>query len=149
MDQYEPDKGQLEKILSEVKLKEPKREEMNDYLSQVRQKIKVQTDYPRFHFAPLIVGLIFVAGLCALVYFNIKPKIQKESLPEVSTVVKQAPQTLNKTFTLEEEMKVLEAFSQEYPADTGDLFGDQEAAEEIILLDEVELSHLPAASSST
>ena len=53
-----------------------------------------------------------------------------------------------KTLSVEEEMAILEAFSEESGNQVGDLFGDNESLEELSVLDELELSPSKSVQSA-
>lgn len=145
-DQLNP---QLEKILKEIKLKEPKQPDMADYLSKVRSKIELKQNQSHFHFVPA-AGLAFalILALCGAVYFLVNQT--KSPQPQiVSKISEPAAQTAsNQDLSLEEEMAILEAFSEDYPAGTSDLLGDEAAAEDLVLLDEIEFTITPAVQGT-
>ena len=156
-DQLDP---QVEKILREVKLKEPKKEEMTNYLSNVRSKIELKQNQSQFPVAPIGIALAVTLALAGLIYFVV-PNLSKEEaqIPVISQkseapIVPVAPaavpaQAPTQSFSLEEELDILEAFSEEYPAGTSDLLGDDGVIEDLVLIDEIELNSISSASQSS
>ncbi len=144
-DQLDP---QMKQLFHEVKLKEPKREEMTDYLSKVRSKIDFKQNQTHFHFAPVGIALVFIAALSGLIYWVVQnqPK-EKAQISMVSKISKQVIKPVSTpNLSLEEAMVVLEAFSEAYPNETNDLLGDEGAMEDLVLMDEVEFTVTPGPS---
>ncbi len=147
---------ELEKLISKVKLKEPPREMMTNYLSEVNTKIDQGIRSSHFGF-PQVTGF-FVIGLtlAGVLYFflmhpaahvkevsvekNIADRSQEVTSPITSYIQTSTAPVSQKSLTLEEEMAVLEAFGDEFSDESVGLFGDDEALEELTVLDEVELS---------
>ncbi len=134
----------IEKLLSQVKLKEPKPEEMTDFLSNVHSKIKLEQNQSHLHFVSIGVALVLVLALSGFIYWMVqsqpKPEVQIPAVSKISEPISQnAPA---KQLSLVEEMAVLEAFSEEYPTGTSDLLGDEGTTEDLVLIDEIELTVL-------
>ncbi len=129
----------IEKLLSQVKLKEPKPEEMKDFLSKVHSKIELEQNQSHLHFAPIGVALVLVLALSGLIYWAVQPKqkIRIDAVSKVSEAVSQIAPVKN--LSLVEEMAILEAFSEEYPVGTSDLMGAEGTIEDLVLIDEIEL----------
>ncbi|GEM_PF-4845117 len=131
--------SQVDKLLSEIKLKEPRKEEMTDYLSKVRLKIDERKSHPQNYFFPL--GVAF--ALTFAIYFMVQVQPKKEPTLFQTAQKVSEPGTgkkFQKSLSLEEEMAVLEAFSEEYPAGTSDLLGDDETMNDLVLMDEIDFS---------
>ena len=141
---------QIEKLLNEVKLKQPEASEMTDYVSMVRSKIELKQQQPTFHFAPAgiaMASVVMLAGLAFLMFFN-QPKKEVLEIPAVSVVSQSNPApvpTPIQGLTLEEEMAILEAFS----AESSDILGAEAVLEDLVLIDEVEFAITPSASQGT
>lgn len=145
----EPLDPKIEKLLNEVKLKEPRPQEMTNYLSQVRSKITLEQNKTHFHFAPVAIVLVASLAIAGFIYWLIQNQPEEEnsiSTVAVSEPVKPSVQTSK--VSLEEEMAILEAFSDEYPNGTSDLLGDEESMEDLVLMDEIEFTVTPAQSTS-
>lgn len=147
-DQLDP---QIEKLLKEVKLKEPRRQEMTDYLSGVRSKITIKQNQTHFYFVPAGIVLVVILVLSGFIYWLIQNQSKEEN--PVTTVAKiSAPIaksiSVSNSLSLEEEMAILGAFSDEYPNGTSDLLGDEESMEDLVLMDEIEFTVTPAQSTS-
>lgn len=151
---------ELEKLISRVKLKEPPRQMMSRYLSEVNAKIDQGIKSSHWGFPQF--GAVFAIGLAlagSLYFFLARPQMQPAH--EVKAISVQPSTESQKTeiassklpaaqkpLTLEEEMAVLEAFSDESLDESAELFGDEEALEDLTVLDEVELSRgMPAQTS--
>ena len=152
---------ELKKLLSKVKLKEPPREIMANYLSEVNAKIDGGIKNSHFNFpqfATVFAVGVILAGLFYLFsprsqvkpVLETKPAVQK--VQDLLTTVPQAPPTqvisTQKPLTVEEKMAVLEAFGDEFSDESVDLFGDDEVLEELALLDDMELSPQLSAQAS-
>ncbi len=147
-DQLDP---QMKQLFNKVKLKEPKRAEMTDYLSKVRSKVDFKRNQAHFHFAPVGIALVLVAVLSGLIYWVVQnqPK-EKAQISMVSKISEQVPKPVSTpNLSLEEEMAILEAFNEEYPNETNDLLGDEGALEDLVLMDEVEFTVTPGPSPGT
>ncbi len=132
----------IEKLLSQVKLKEPKPAEMKDFLSKVHSKIELEQNQSHFHFVPIGAALVLILALSGLIYWMVQPK-QEIQIPTVSKISEPIPQNAPaKQLSLVEEMAVLEAFSEEYPVGTSDLMGAEGTMEDLVLIDEIELTAL-------
>ena len=109
-DQLDP---QIEKFLSEVKLKEPKQQEMADYLSQVRSKIRLKQNQTHFHFVPVGIALVLVLALSGFIYWLVQNQSKEEiSIPTVSKISEPVSKSIPASnLSLEQEMAILEAFS--------------------------------------
>ena len=132
----------IQKLLGQVKLKEPKPEEMKDFLSQVHSKIELEKSPAHFNFVPVGAALALVLALSGLIYWAVQPKqeIRIDAVSKISEPVSQIVPTKN--LSLVEEMAILEAFSEEYPVGTSDLMGAQGTIEDLVLIDEIELTAL-------
>ena len=151
---------ELEKLISKVKLKEPPQELMRNYLSGVNAKINQGTKGNHFGFPQLAVFLVIGMALAGFLYFflvlsQIKPVSEVKPVSVRQDVVSQGAQVLNlavskirnsntisaqKSLTLEEELAILEAFGEEFSDESSDVLGDDEAIDELVVLDEIELS---------
>ena len=153
---------ELERFVSKVKLREPSPEMMANYLSEVNAKIDQGIKGSHFGFPQFAV--VFAVGLAfagSLYFFLVHPQrqpvrdvanISMQSVPEnrwVKTTPSTPPQQVqrkvvvpanNKSLTVEEEMTVLEAFGDESSDESAELLEDEEAFEELTMLDDVELS---------
>ena len=151
---------EIEKLVRDVKLKEPSEEEMSNYVSEVRAKINLHASGPTFGFPQL--GLLLAAGviLAGLIYFTVsRPQIEKvPSLKEVplqdqtAQIPGQPPLVwkdgkwvsqdakIPKQLSIEESITVLEAFGEEFSDEASDLYRDDDILEELTFLDEIELS---------
>lgn len=147
MNENQPD-PKIEKLLSQIKLKEPKPAEMKDYLSKVHSKIELKQDRNQILFVPGGAALVLVLALSGFIYWMVqnqpKPAVQ---IPAVSKISEPIPQIVSaKQLSLAEEMAVLEAFSEEYPIGTSDLLGAEGTMEDLVLIDEIELTVLQRSS---
>ncbi len=151
---------ELEKLISKVKLKEPPQELMRDYLSGVNAKIDRGIKGSHFGFPQFAIFLVISAVLAGFFYFflvrlqrqpvlEVKPAFIQRSVTgqgtEAPTSVVSETQhhgtvSAQKPLTIEEEVTVLEAFGDEFLNESSDVFGDDEALNELAVLDEVELS---------
>ncbi|MBI4372810.1 MAG: hypothetical protein HY585_03690 [Candidatus Omnitrophica bacterium] len=133
---------ELERVIKQVRLKEPPSEFMADYLAGVNSKIDRGVPHSQFGFPQiamvLAIGLV-MAGV-AYFYFGYEPRAsQVKVIPDVS---------ISKPLSVEEEMMILEAFSEELADGTGDPFGDDEILEELWQLEEIEFLGGPSAQTS-
>ncbi|MBI1977719.1 MAG: hypothetical protein HYS55_03090 [Candidatus Omnitrophica bacterium] len=149
---------ELEKILKRVKLKEPPERLMKDYLSGVNAKIDRRGQGFHVSFPQVALACVIGLSLVGVLYltFMARPKaielvsepIQKvEAKPQVVAVESQV-QATQKALSVEEEMAVLEAFSEEHGEGVAEFFGDEEMFEDLSQLDEVELATPPNAPAS-
>ncbi len=139
---------QVEKLLNDVKLKQPNPEQMTDYLSAVRSKISLRQNQFSFHFVPFGIALVSVAAVGLIVFaLSSQPQKEAQQTPAVAEISKSAvsPAPERQNLTLEEEMAILEAFSEEYPGETTDVLGDDGALEDLVLIDEVEFNATPGS----
>ena len=163
-DQLDP---QIEKLLNGVKLKEPKQRDMTNYLSQVRSKITIQQNQTQFHFVPFGVALVVILVLSGLIYWAVQNQSKGEnpmrhslSSSAHSKIASSASHPRHDVIargpradeaipnSLEEEMAILEAFSDEYPNGTGDVLSDEETVEDLVLIDEIEFAIAPTQGTS-
>lgn len=159
---------ELEEMLSKVRLKEPPKEAMADYLSGVNAKIDRGPVGTNFGFPQvgilLLVGLAFAFGIIYLFGLNPKkepiqliPQVQSERInppaPELVTgqtaVVSQTPQPASGELSLEDQMALLETFGEETGSTTIEFFGNDELLDEVALLDSVEFSAFEGVQTST
>jgi hypothetical protein len=78
---------ELEKLLKQVRLKEPSQELMADYLTGVNAKIERRMSAPHFGFREGV--LVFAVGLilAGLFYFLLAPSLNHEPTPEIQPVI--------------------------------------------------------------
>ena len=161
-DQLDPE---LQELLKKTKLKEPPEKLMADYLSGVNEKIDRGIGKPHFGFPPL--ALVLVAGvLLAGIFYYFLAEPEKEpvmqavapavvapievpsqpppSVPAEANLTDTAgqPQPASESLSIEEQIAILESFAEEFPDETGELFGEEELLNEFEALDEMELSAL-------
>lgn len=142
---------EIEKLLAEVKLKELRPEAMQDYLSKVHSKIALKQNQTQFHFVTVSAAAAVVLALAGLIYWilagnQIKEEVQ---IPTVSKMVQPALKTApTSNLSLDEELAILEAFSEDYLSGTSDLLGDEGTIEDLVLMDELELTMTPSPSGS-
>lgn len=140
---------ELEKLLKQVRLKEPSQELMADYLTGVNAKIDRRMSAPHFGFREGV--LVFAVGLilAGLFYFLLAPSLNHEPTPKLVTSDSESnlPQGLQAIIvpppaelSLEEELALLEAFEEELSDQESDWLEDEELLEELALLDELEIS---------
>ena len=140
---------QVEKLLNDVKLKQPNSEQMTDYLVGVRSKIELRQKQFSFHFVPFGIILVSVAAVGLIVFvLSTQPKKESQPIPAIPEVSKSAVSSAldRQNLTLEDEMAILEAFSEEYPAETTDVLGDDGVLEDLVFIDEVEFNATPVTS---
>ena len=142
---------ELEKILNQVKLKEPPRELVKDYVEGVNLRIDRKLRQPVFGFPQLVLAFAVGAATVGIFYWvvqgRLRPGTSEELFPmtqRVGTVVEsekavQKP-AQGKPLSLEDEMAILEAFGEDIQNGTADLVSDDEVYEEIAFLDDIELS---------
>jgi len=146
---------ELEKLISKVKLKEPAPKIMANYLSEVNAKIDQGVGGPHFGFPQVTVFFVIGAALAGFLYFflvhpQVQPAFEIKNASVKEDGIDQSRQmaslippriqstagtSTQKSLTLEEEIAVLEASDE-----SADVFGDDEALDELTVLDEVELS---------
>jgi len=164
---------ELEKLLKQVRLREPSQELMADYLAGVNAKIERRMNAPHFGFreAVMVVGVGLV--LAGLFYFLFAPSLSQERAPEIQpviarhvqndaeaiptlpaggseiaslpTVARNDERIQQEALSLEEELALLEAFEEELSNQEGDWLEDEELLEELALLDELEISSASGA----
>ncbi len=136
----EPRDPQIEKIMKQMKLKEPGEGDLKNYLEEVHAKIE-RTQKPSFFgFQTAFFFIVVVGFIFGIAYFLNMNEAGKETALSEKTAPTQQQISRQKSLSLEEEMQVLEAFSEEANMDSSDIFGDEEAVDEIVFLDEVELN---------
>lgn len=178
MDQGNQDKltPELEKLLKQVRLKEPPKDLMTDYAAGVNAKIEQQSGKPHFGFPQVVlvtaVGLVF-AGI--FYFISARPLTQTQTpalQPLVDSVthhskepfgartprstqddnLSEALQSVNapvqaEEFSIEEEFVLLEAFEDEFLDEENAVLGDEDLFEELSLLDELEISNSSVIST--
>ena len=151
MNQKEELAPELEKLISKIKLKEPSRELMKDYLSGVNAKIDQGIRNSNFGFPQFAVFMAIGMALVGFLYFlfvhlQTKPvsvktaSVASEAKFETSSRKDKGQTSTQKALTLEEEVAILKALGDESSDELSDVFGDEEALDELVVLDEVELS---------
>src|SRR3989338_1353316 len=80
---------ELEKLLKQVRLREPSQELMADYLAGVNAKIERRMNAPHFGFreAVMVVGVGLI--LAGLFYFLFAPSLSQERAPEIQPALSQ------------------------------------------------------------
>lgn len=152
-DQLDPE---LEKLLKEVKLKEPPQDKMADYLAGVHAKIDRGPVGSGFGFPQMSLLLAAGLALMGLLYFLVVspqrppvPQVQEmtreareaESLPAaVSTTLEVESALAPSDLSIEEEITVFEELGEGFTDEAIDLFEEDELLEELALVDELELS---------
>lgn len=154
---------ELEKLLKQVKLKEPPKDLMADYAAGINAKIDQQAGRPHFGFPhvamALAIGLVF-AGVFYFVIARplnhneapvlqaVPTQVEKQEMPE--SVVPEASQSVapiqDRDLSLEEELTLIEAFEGEFLDEEDAALGDEDLLEELALLDELEISNASGAS---
>ena len=159
---------EIEKLLKQVKLKEPPQELMKDYLGGVHNKINQQSGTPHFGFPQvslvLAVGLVF-AGVF---YFMSARSVNHQAGYELPPVLVQAPEQTTPEMaapstevslpevqlsvsnqgtelSLEEESTLLETLESGFSDEEDEVLGDEDLFEELALLDELEISNAAAS----
>ena len=148
---------EIEKILKEVKLKEPSQEETTHFLRGVHEKIDQNLRARTLGFRQF--GLVLVAGLAlAGLLYLIFSRFQAETTPEMNVATARAkhppmetvsrqPSVL-KPLSIEQDMAVLEAFSEELSEESSELFGEDESLGDLAVIDELEVSITPTSQPS-
>ncbi|MBI4394701.1 MAG: hypothetical protein HY583_00740 [Candidatus Omnitrophica bacterium] len=141
MANQEPLAPELEQLIKQVKLKEPSKERMTDYLAGVNAKIDRGAPPTSFGFPQVAVILAVGLVMAGLAYFywirpssvGADPRVRPQENGQA-----QGPAPTTPSLSIEEEMAVLEAFGEEYDSEIQDLLGDDETLEELAQLDEIE-----------
>ena len=148
---------ELEGFLNKVKLKEPPRELMSDYLSGVNAKIDRGVSGKSFGFPQTVVlllaGAAFVAGVVYLLAFHPKKDteiqiapavVSRPLIPEESAAqtIERAVPKVAEQLSLEDQLTILEALGEESEKETLETIGNEELLDEAAFLDDIEFSGL-------
>lgn len=149
---------ELENILKQVKLKEPPESVMKNYLSEVNARIDRHGQGFHVSFPQVVLVCVLGFSLMGVLYLTLvaRPKpvdvtsepVQTMEAKSQTITVEHKVQINQKVRSVEEEMAVLEAFSEEHGEGVAELFGDEEVFEDLSQLDEVELATPPNAPTS-
>ena len=162
---------EIEKLLKEIKLQEPSEQEMADFVSGVHLKIAQGHGAPTVGFRQIGIVLVASIAFAGLVYFMYQlsssqpvrlvpqnvvvtdriPIQAPDSQSKIVSSPEPAPAALQRassgTLSMEDEMAVLEALSEEFPDEASDILADDELLDELATLDELEIS-LPASTQA-
>ena len=168
---------EIEKLFKEIKLQEPSEQEMADFVSGVHMKIAQGYGARAVGFRQVGIVLAASVAFAGLVYLlpmllGVKPAVSKPQI--TGTVVESkgnagaplmaprgpeesigrdkshpymAGSVVSKPLSIEDEMVVLEALSEEFPDETSDIRTADELLDELATLDELEIS-LPAPAQA-
>jgi hypothetical protein len=158
----DPDKlsPEVEKLLKQVKLKEPPQDLMADYVAGVRAKINQQSGGPHFGFPHAAFILALGLAFAGSVYLISMRPLNYDEVPVIETQEQKAselvaaqsqtnvPETDQNTnipvqereLSIEEELALLEVFEGEFLDEEGVILGSEDLFEELAFLDELEIS---------